>query len=225
MKKITKGLCRALTARLIALPLVLLTVSAIPAAEQTAAQDVKREGNGKKMGLYTFDLPFGDNVPSGGLLGGPFETAAYLVRVNDAMPYITKLRMKLIAASEDVLKGNDAFQYVPTEKLVFVQADKLMPLKLFIQTNDLYASLRVKTILGISIGWNKKVNMTTVWKLANSSGYEVTIKTSSKSQNAHGMSPAIEDPKLESVWLDLGKENARQFLDQLAAKMKEDKKF
>jgi hypothetical protein len=138
------------------------------------------------------------------------------------MTYLQYLRMGIIRASESVLEGNDVFQYIPAKKLIYAESEETVPLEVFFQKNELYGALSVKATLGVCIGWKKKVNLTTTWEITNSSGYEFTIKTYSKSKKSHGMFPDTSDPELEPVFLDLAKENTRQFLEQLAVLLQED---
>jgi len=188
---------------------------------QSAPQASEQEGNGKKMGIATFVLRGGTNFGFGlGLkkVEGDVQEAQ---KDEEEMPYLDYLRMELIKISELVLKGNDVFQYIPVEKLQYERSEEDVPLEVFFQKNNLYGALSVRATLGVCVGLAKKVNMTTIWEITNASGYEVKIKTYSKSKKSHGMFPDTEDPDLEPVFLALAKENAEQFLEQLSSLLQE----
>jgi hypothetical protein len=195
---------------------------AVPDAEETAAPERRGEGSGKKMGMSEFLLRGGANLGFGlgvkKVRGDIYEAD----KDQNEMTYLQYLRMGIIKASESVLEGNDVFQYIPAKKLKYAESEETVPLEVFFQKNELYGALSVKATLGVCIGWKKKVNLTTTWEITNSSGYEVTIKTYSKSKKSHGMFPDTGDPELEPVFLDLAKENTRQFLEQLAVLLQED---
>jgi hypothetical protein len=192
---------------------------------QSAPQAPEPEGNGKRMGFASFLLKAGNSI---GLGIGVEKVDGEIYDINksqEEMPYLDFLRMELIKISEIVLTNNAVFEYVPVEKLKYEKSDEDAALEYFFQKNDLYGALSVKASLGVCFGLQKKVNMTTIWEITNSSGYKVKIKTYSKSKKTHGMFPDTEDPELEPVFLDLAKENAEQFLEQLASLLQEDEKL
>jgi hypothetical protein len=193
--------------------------------EPAAVKDLKREGVGKKMGIASFMLRAGINIAFGlgvkRVRGDIYEDDKDL----NEMTYLQYLRRGIIKASESVLKGNDVFQYIPAKELTYDQSEEAVPLGTFFYKNALYGALSVKATLGVCIGWKKKVNMTTVWEITNSSGYEVSIKTYSKSKEKHGVFPDTQDPELEAVFIDLARENTQQFLEKLAVLMEQDENF
>jgi hypothetical protein len=190
--------------------------------EPAAPRGPQHEGSGKRMGIAAFVLRAGVNYAFG---LGVKKVKGDLNEGDDDQgerTYLQYLRMELIKVSDAVLNGNEVFQYVPAEKLKCEPSEAEAPLDTIFHKNDLYAALSVNATLGVCIGWKKKVNMTTVWEITNSSGYEVKIKTYSKSKQSHGVFPDTENPELETVFVDLARENAQQFLEKLAVLMEED---
>jgi hypothetical protein len=196
---------------------------AVPANKLTVVLDRKRDGKGKKMGLYTFELPkMGYKVGIGIL--GILEAAAENAKIREAMPYLKKLRSEFIKVTEDVFIENDIFQFIPTEKLVYFQSDQLVSVDDFLRKNDLYASISVKIVSwGGTLAIRKKMLLKMHWAIRNSSGYEVKIKTYCKSKDSIGVFPDPIDPSMEPVLVELARENARQFLEKLAVILQEDK--
>jgi hypothetical protein len=176
--------------------------------------------NGKKMGLCDFKLLAGSGTAAvGGLAGAIYDADK---NAKDA-PYYGRLNAELKNISENILKGSEFFQYIPSEKLLNSQSDKPIPMDISAKNNDIFACFSAKESLGVAVGWQKKVCMTTVWEITTAAGYKVKIKSYSVSEDKQGMFPDVGDPKLEPVWLELAKENANQFLEKLSEIMKKDK--
>jgi hypothetical protein len=174
----------------------------------------------KKMSLCTFDLIAGSNTAP--LLGGVGAIYDAEKNANDR-PYILELRTELINVSEEVLNEDSIFQYIPIRKLTYPNSDKKFKIDTLAKNNDLFICLSVQSSFGVCVGMQKKVNMTTIWKILCSSGYKAKIKTYSISKETHGVFPDPGDPKLKPVWLDLEKENANQFIEQFNKLVTKDK--
>jgi hypothetical protein len=189
-------------------------------AQKVVENNVALIANLKKMSLCTFELQAGSGTAAvGGIIG-----AAYDVKKNaNDRPYYEILQAELVSTIEEMFKSTNIIEYIASEKLTNNQAEKTISLDVMAKDNGLFSCLSARSALGVSIGWKKKVNMTTFWELMTSTGYKIKIKTYSVSKEAQGMFPDVGDPNLKSVWLDLQKENTNQFLDELSKKMKTDK--
>ncbi|MFH2107597.1 MAG: hypothetical protein ABII93_02910 [Chrysiogenia bacterium] len=193
--------------------------------EPAVTPDRKREGADKKIGLYTFELPKMKHAIGIGILG-IIEAEAHNSNARAAMPYLAKLRMELIKVAEAALKDNVIFNFIPIEKLEYMQADQIILPDIFITKNDLHASLSVKIeSWGGNLAIKKKMIMKMQWKIKNSSGYEVKIKTYCKTKDTFGLFPDPNDPKFEPVLVELAKESTQQLLEKLAVLIEEDKKL
>lgn len=176
--------------------------------------------NGKRMSLCDFKLLAGSNTAAvTGLVGAIHDANK---NAKDA-PYYAKLQLELTNISENVLKRNEFFQYIPCKKDTNSKSGKPIPMDILAKNNEIFACVGAKESLGVAVGWKKKVFMATVWEVLNVSGYKVKIKTYSISKDKYGTFPDVGDPNLEPVWLELAKENAKQFLEKLSEIMKQDK--
>jgi hypothetical protein len=187
---------------------------------ENGTKDIFNSNDGKKMGLSKFILLAGSNTAAvSGVVGAVYDANK---NAKDA-PYYAKLEIELKSIIENLLNSNDFFQYIPSAKLTFPQSEKAVQQDELAKNNDIYACITAKSSLGVAVGWQKKVCLTTVWEIVNVAGYKLKIKTYSVSEEKQGMFPDVGDPKLEPVWVELIKENTKQFLDKFSEQMKKDK--
>lgn len=73
------------------------------------------------------------------------------------------------------------------------------------------------------MGWKKKIVIYTQWQIRCSSKYKVKIATSAISKDAKAVFVDISDPKYLPDWIELARENTKQFLEKLSVLMKKDK--
>lgn len=202
----------------------ILFASIINAQTDTIKNSTSRDSSeikmkSQSMGLCTFDLLAGSNTAAiTGLIGAIYDAN----KNNKDRPYYETLRDGLIEITDEVLKGSTLFQYIPAKKLRYEQTDKPQHLDTLARSNGLFVCLSAKSGLGICVGWNKKVNITTIWEVVTQSGYKVKIKTYSASQDTYGKFPDTGDPALKPVWIELQKENTGQFLEELEKTIKTD---
>jgi hypothetical protein len=138
----------------------------------------------------------------------------------EEMPYLQALRQEVIRTMEATLAETGAFQYVPAKTLDYAAVQDGSPWSAFIRNNGLQYVLSADAGMGVCVGWKKKVNLTTLWKVSDSSGAEMSIKTYVKSKKTQGMFPNNKDPELQPVWIELARESALQFLEKYATALK-----
>ncbi|MGD0546299.1 MAG: hypothetical protein ABR991_00540, partial [Terracidiphilus sp.] len=61
--------------------------------------------------------------------------------------------------------------------------------------------------------------ITTKWEVESSAGCRVKFQTSVSSEQTYGKFPYGSDPKLQSAYLNLSAQDARQFITQLQKEM------
>jgi hypothetical protein len=85
--------------------------------------------------------------------------------------------------------------------------------------NGLFACVSAGSFWGVRPGWNKKVVIRTTWVVVGAGGCKAKIVTQTISKDTYGKFPDGSDPKLKPVYLELAKEDARQFLESLPKSM------
>jgi hypothetical protein len=191
-----------------------------PAVAPPTGQGLERGAAGLRIGMVKFVLRAGANYAFGlgvkKIKGDIYTAEADL----EEMPYLQALRQEVIRTVEATLAETGAFQYVPAKALDYAAVQDESPWSAFIRNNGLQYVLSVDTGMGVCVGWKKKVNLTTLWKVSDSSGAEMSIKTYVKSKKTQGMFPNNKDPELQPVWIELARESALQFLEKYAAALK-----
>jgi hypothetical protein len=139
-------------------------------------------------------------------------------KAQEDRPYAARLTGDFVKVYEQALSGAGSFPYTPTAKLVRPQAPGNVPVSMDVlaHANRLHACVSATSTVGVLIGFNKKVQVTTQWELTGQSGWKIKIETHAKSKKGQGTFPDTADPKLGPVFLDLAEENADQFLAELA---------
>ena len=198
------------------LPLVLLASAAwASSGDETALRDL---GPGKKLCICGFHLR--------GAARGEIPPAFLGVwgarkKEPNATPYSEELSADFLRVYEQVLVKAGAFELSPSDGLRAGKGQEARALDAAARDNGLFACVSADSVLGVAMGWQKRVNVITEWLLTGPSGWEIRIKTKAASEQAQGMFPDTTDPALKPVFLQLARESARQFLEQLGAMMKE----
>lgn len=121
---------------------------------------------------------------------------------------------------EAMFKEATTFLYMSSDKLIAKQDGKPLSLADTTARNGLFACVSAGSIWGIRPGWNKKVAIRTTWVVVGASGCKAKIVTEVVSKETYGKFPDGSDPKLKPVYLELTKEDARQFLEALPKSLK-----
>ena len=116
---------------------------------------------------------------------------------------------------EEALIGSGCFSYLPMEKMVLEQNNKPMITDEIIVENNLNACITVKTGMSAVTGWKKKVQVVSEWRVRGRDDWKVLIITKAISEKTYGMFPGPDNPELQPIFLELAKENVKQFLKQL----------
>lgn len=186
-----------------------------PIARHEVSPQMRALGPDRTLSLCEFGLrgAAGSNTAwFFGIPGAIYDAA----KMQKDRPYSIELRAEFIRIYEDALRGTGAFPYLPMDKLVYLQNGKPMPIDIMAKENDLHACLTARSDLLVKIGWNKKVEVATTWKITGQSGWKLKIETNAISKNGQGKFPDTADPKMKPVFLELAQENANQFLAKLA---------
>ena len=88
------------------------------------------------------------------------------------------------------------------------------------QSNHLYACLSVNPTWLNKMGWEKELAIRTTWEVVGPNGCRVKFQTSVSSEQTYGKFPYGSDPKLQSAYLDLSAQDARQLLGELQKEMR-----
>jgi formylglycine-generating enzyme required for sulfatase activity len=205
------------TPRFLSFMLLLASVVGGSAWGKTDDTTVLRDlGPGKKISICDFRLrgAAGGGIPPAFLgLGG--------AAVKDkTSAYSQELSAEFLHIYEEALSQARAFQLSPCEGLVCAKNGNPLTLGEAARENGLFACVKVESILGVGLGFKKKVNVKTTWQITGPSGWMLEIETEAKPEDTQGTFPDTTDPRLKPVFLQLARESARQFLDKLGSMMK-----
>ena len=188
-------------------------------------------GPDKKMCLCAFRLLGADakqNIRASlspfGLVGaviGEVVVANTDIAKGENATYPQQLSMEFQNIFEQALRGTGAFQLSAPQGLVRVKDGKPLTLSGVANENDLFACVKVESFLGVRFGFSKNVGVTTRWQIIGPSGWELKIATDATSEEGYGVGPNTGDPKFKPLFLQLARESARQFLEQLSKEMKD----
>jgi hypothetical protein len=184
-------------------------------------------GSEKKLCLCSFWLGGTDKEANtaaalGGLFNGPgvvgVEHAASEVGRGRAgsNPVFNKEAQQ---SYEAVLKEASAFQYTSSDKLIAPQDGQRLSLADTAGKNGLFACVSAGSFWGVRPGWNKKLIIRTTWVVVGEGGCRTKIVTQVVSKDTYGKFPDGSDPKLKPFYLEMTKEDARQFLEALPRSM------
>jgi hypothetical protein len=200
---------------LLLLPVVLSAGLAWGGADDVQA--LRELGPDKKVGICDFRLR---GAARGGIPPAFLGIWGALKKDPKATPYSEELGAGFMKIYEDVLAKAGAFQLSPSEALATAATEKPQTLSDAAKENGLFACVKAESLLGVALGWKKKVNVTTEWELIGPSGWEIKIKTKATSNETQGMSPDTADPNLKPVFLQLARDSVHQFLEKLGESMK-----
>jgi hypothetical protein len=190
----------------------------------TPGEPVPRDsGSQTQQCLCAFRLdgsnPAGDATAGTGILGAIGNASAEASR-SRAARYFDGIGKELQPVYESVLKDSGVFQSANREKPVDSADGKPISSTDSAAGNRLFECARAKSFWGVKAGWNKHVTVSTKWELTGPGGCKLKFETSVTSNETHGKFPGPTDPALKPAYLELSKEDARQFLPafQKAAK-------
>ena len=209
----TGGLVR----RLILLPVILAASSAWGGANKEVV--LRDLGPERRLAVCNFEL-FGATGSNWSFF---FGLVGAVIDANNAakgMPYAQELASDFLRVYETAMDETGAFRLAPLRSLVLAKGGKPLSLTEAVKENDLFACVSARTGLSSSFGWKKKVVITTQWRIAGMSGWELSLTTETKSEESQGVFPDTRDPKMKPLLLPLARENVRQFLVQLAEMMR-----
>jgi hypothetical protein len=140
----------------------------------------------------------------GGAVGGAIAASASHSYYDDAGKEVRPIY-------EAALKESGLFEYVGSEKLNHSEGTEALSLAGTAAENKLFACASSKPFWGVKVGWNKRVTIMTKWQVAGLGRCNLKFTTSVTSQGTYGKFPGGSDPKLKPAYLELSKEDARQF--------------
>jgi len=180
---------------------------------------------GKKISLCGFYLDYSSNTSSVSAIS-PVAGAIYATsRDSHDRPYFERLKDTLSQIIESMLNEATIFRYIQNGKLQTVPSGTIVTPEVVAKNNDLFACLNVKSALACKMGWKKKLVTYTLWQIRCTSKYKVKISTTAYSQDRKAVFVDISDPKYLPDWIEMQKDNTRQFIEKLTALMKKDSKL
>jgi hypothetical protein len=181
--------------------------------------------DGKKISLCNFELDYSSNTSSVSAIS-PLAGSAYATaRDSHDRPYFERLRDTLSQIIEAMLNEAMIFRYIQKEKLQTVPPGTIVAPDVVAKNNDLFACLNAKSALACKMGWKKKIVIYTQWQIRCASKNKLKISTTAYSKDSKAVFVDISDPKYLPDWIEITKENTRQFLEKLTALMKKDNIF
>jgi hypothetical protein len=205
------------------LALALFAVQANVSSGQSTEPAPRDAGPQTKQCLCAFRLggsnPAGDAVAGTGILGAIGNASAEASR-SRAANYFDGINKEVQQVYEAALKDSGVFQSANREKRIDSADEKPISSTDSAASNKLFECASAKSFWGVKAGWNKRVTVSTKWELAVPGGCKLKFETSVTSDETHGKFPGPTDPALKPAYLDLSKEDAKQFLPafQKAAK-------
>ena len=149
----------------------------------------------------------------GGALSAVFEPHAYLEELHE----------ECLIAIDEVMTGAQHFSYAVPTSLELpkrgVQKYSSMPFyqELALQ-HGLEGVLRVKLTCGVETGWYKTLCLSGTWELVSAEGATVAkISTKQLSEQRYRMFPNVWNPKYKTIYVDLARRNAEEFLSSLVS--------
>lgn len=210
----------ALARTLLVIPLALSASAVWGGAKDEQA--LRELGPDKKLGICEFRL-------RGAAIGGKEKATMYFgllgslaasSEADTVTPYSQEMGTEFMSAFEKALADTGAFELAPAAGLNVMAKGKARPLGEAAASNGLFACVKADAVLGIAVGWKKKVNVRTEWTFAGPAGWEFDITTKATSEEAQGMFPDTDDPALGPVFVQLARDSARLLLEELGDKMK-----
>jgi hypothetical protein len=190
------------------LTLTLLAAQAGVSYGQSGEAVARDAGTQKPMCLCAFQLAgTSKKGVAGGMVGG-LAGAAIAGRTS----YFGDISKEVQQVYEAAFKESGAFPYAGSDKLVVAGDVKNLALSDTAEKNKLLACARAKPYWAARPGWNKKIAIFTKWEIAGPGGCKLKFNTSVASQDTHGKFPNGADPKMKAVYLELSKEDAKQFV-------------
>lgn len=114
------------------------------------------------------------------------------------------------------LAHSGAFGLVPKGRLVRGKTTGAVPLHVVAQMNNLNACLRASARTSITVGFSKRVVLTTEWEVVGQPGWKLEVQTEAEPTDTQGMFPNVLDPRMQPLLMQLAWENATQFVSELA---------
>jgi hypothetical protein len=173
----------------------------------------------KKVGICSFELIGADADKNARVQWFSFIGAAVNAALADQhSPYSQELTREFHQIYEEALGKSGFFQLSPAKNLIFLQDGKPLSVNDIANKNNLYSCVKAVSFMGIRIGFNKRVQVSTKWELTKPTGEKVEFTSEAISEDAHGVFVDPTDPKLKPVFLELARQNAQQFLTTLGEK-------
>ena len=191
-------------------------------------QALRDLGPDKKISLCAFRLLGADadknnragwSSFAGGIIGS--AVAASINAHTEDSPYARELSTEFRSILERGLRGAGAFQLSDAQDLVVARDGAPLTVSGVADTNDLFACVTAQSALGVGFGFKKKLKARTKWQLTGPSGWQLDIETEATAEEGQGTFPNPGDPKFKPVVLQLARDSARQFLEELSKEMKD----
>ncbi len=160
-----------------------------------------------------------DVAPGTGVLPSLANAGGVTAR-DRAVKYFEQVTPEVRRSYEKEIGQSGRYQMVSSNGLVDSDHSKHLSLAQVAQRNHLYACVSVSPTWAAKMGWDKKLAITTTWEVESADGCRVKFKTSLSSQQTYGKFPYGSDPRLQSAYLDLSAQDARQFSNELQKEMR-----
>ena len=172
----------------------------------------------KKLSICSFELVGADRtkIMASNIFIGPLPSLAINAgRLNENFEYSQELAKEFHHIYEESLGKSGFFQLSSSANLLFLQDGKPLNLNDMAKQNNLYACVKAVSYMGVRMGFNKHVQVSTKWEITRSSGEKHEFITEAISEEAAGVFVDPTVPELKPVFLELARQNAQQFLTAL----------
>jgi hypothetical protein len=166
----------------------------------------------KRLGLCQFSL---DGTSSRGVVGGAVGGAIGGAIAGGPAPYFGQINKEVQGVYGTAFAESALFQKLSDVELVTFESGKIVSLTGTADKNKLAACVSAKSYWAAKVGWNKRLAIITKWEIIGRGKCKAKVTTSVASNETHGKFPGGTDPALKAPYLELAKDDAKQFLDAL----------
>jgi hypothetical protein len=154
---------------------------------------------------------------NGAIIGG---LAGAVIAGSHRHAYYVDINQEVQHAYETAFMESGSIQYVKSEKPAD-SAGGTPPVSTDTAVkNQPYACVSANPYWAAKMGFNKQIAIITTWKVENPNGCKLKFKTDVSSKQTYGKFPTGANPVLKSAYLELSKDDAREFLVAYRGAMK-----
>jgi len=147
------------------------------------------------------------------------SNAAMLHAGDEQDRYFASISPQVQRTYETAIEEMSEYKLVNSEQLALGEYTKHPSLSGMARENNLFACLAARPLWGNKAGWEKTVEVSTKWEVETSTGCKLKFTTTVATDKTYGHFPRSSDPKLQSVFLGLTKDDGREFLLELRKQM------